>query len=190
MLFHVPGGRIDHAHHDSYARLALDETVEYAKAVKKARALTDESDTLIVVSSDHAHTMTVAGYPSRGNDILGAVDTAKGFDDKPYTTISYANGKAPSIAADGRVDVTLQDRFINGKNQFLSAITNWFKILQKLLNLQTCMHILTILIYLYSNIKTCDRFIIVLKSLLLNSYRRFGLFLSKLGAARLGDSRR
>ncbi|XP_026738716.1 alkaline phosphatase, tissue-nonspecific isozyme-like isoform X2 [Trichoplusia ni] len=108
----VEGGRIDHAHHDSLAHLALDETVEYSKAVKKARALTNEEDTLIVVSSDHAHTMTVAGYPSRGNDILGTVDTATGLDGKPYTTISYANGKAHSIGLDGtRVDVTLQNEF-------------------------------------------------------------------------------
>ncbi|XP_021198944.2 membrane-bound alkaline phosphatase isoform X1 [Helicoverpa armigera] len=108
----VEGGRIDHAHHDSLAHLALDETVEYSKAVKKARSLTNEKDTLIVVSSDHAHTMTVAGYPSRGNDILGTVDSAAGLDGKPYTTISYANGKAHSIGADGtRVDVTLQNEF-------------------------------------------------------------------------------
>lgn len=65
-----------------------------------------------MVSSDHAHTMTVAGYPSRGNDILGTVDTATGLDGKPYTTISYANGKAHSIGLDGtRVDVTLQNEF-------------------------------------------------------------------------------
>ncbi|XP_069359660.1 membrane-bound alkaline phosphatase-like isoform X2 [Maniola hyperantus] len=109
----VEGGRIDHAHHDSYAYLALDETVEYSKAVKKARELTNEDDTLIVVSSDHAHTMTVAGYPSRGNDILGVVDTAKGQDGKPYTTISYANGKATSIGEGGRIDVTLSSQFSN-----------------------------------------------------------------------------
>ncbi|KAM3957555.1 alkaline phosphatase, tissue-nonspecific isozyme [Aphomia sociella] len=108
----VEGGRIDHAHHDSLAHLALDETVEYSKAVKKAKEMTSEQDTLIVVSSDHAHTMTVAGYPSRGNDILGLVDTAKGYDGIPYTTISYANGKAPSIGADGkRVDVSLHQMF-------------------------------------------------------------------------------
>lgn len=112
----ITGGRIDHAHHDSYARLALDETVEYGKAVKKAKELTREEDTLIVVSSDHAHTMTVAGYPSRGNDILGVVDTAKGDDGKPYTTISYANGKASSIAIDGRADVTLHEEFQKGNN--------------------------------------------------------------------------
>ncbi|XP_053609337.1 membrane-bound alkaline phosphatase-like isoform X2 [Plodia interpunctella] len=110
----VEGGRIDHAHHDSLAHLALDETVEYSKAVKKARLMTNEEDTLIVVSSDHAHTMTVAGYPSRGNDILGLVDTAQGDDRIPYTTISYANGKAASIGADGRrVDVSLHQQFMS-----------------------------------------------------------------------------
>ncbi|KAJ0176442.1 hypothetical protein K1T71_007621 [Dendrolimus kikuchii] len=109
----VEGGRIDHAHHDSLAHLALDETVEYAKAIRKAKSMTNEEDTLIVVSSDHAHTMTVAGYPSRGNDILSFVDTSKGSDGIPYTTISYANGKADSIGADGkRVDVTLHSDFL------------------------------------------------------------------------------
>lgn len=67
---------------------------------------------MIVVTADHAHTMTVAGYPSRGNDILGVVDTAVGMDGIPYTTISYANGKAISISPQGkRVDVTLHQQF-------------------------------------------------------------------------------
>lgn len=58
--------------------------------------------------------MTVAGYPSRGNDILGTVDTANGADGKPYTTINYANGKGISIGEDGkRVDVTLSQQFLN-----------------------------------------------------------------------------
>lgn len=92
--------------------------MEYSKAVKKARSLTSEEDTLIVVSSDHAHTMTVAGYPSRGNDILGTVDTANGMDGKPYTTISYANGRAKSIGADGRVDVTQDKQFTSRKYHY------------------------------------------------------------------------
>jgi alkaline phosphatase len=50
--------------------LALDETVEFAKAVETAANLTDEEDTLIVVTADHAHTMSISGYPARGNDIL------------------------------------------------------------------------------------------------------------------------
>ncbi|XP_024941132.1 membrane-bound alkaline phosphatase-like isoform X2 [Cephus cinctus] len=87
----IEGGRIDHAHHDTWAHLALDETLELAKAVQTARELTSEDDTLIVVTSDHAHTMSVAGYPLRGNDIFSIAETSD-IDFLPYTTLNYANG--------------------------------------------------------------------------------------------------
>lgn len=67
----VEGGRIDHAHHETKSRKALDETVELAGAVRVARELTRSKETLIVTTSDHSHTMTISGYPTRGNDILG-----------------------------------------------------------------------------------------------------------------------
>jgi alkaline phosphatase len=57
------GGRIDHAHHRTMAHLALDETVEFHKAVEVARAKVDTDDTLILVTADHSHTMTIGGYP-------------------------------------------------------------------------------------------------------------------------------
>lgn len=60
-------------HHDTKAHLALDETVEFAKAIKAAADLTDEEDTLIVVTADHAHAMTYNGYPVRGNNIFGKI---------------------------------------------------------------------------------------------------------------------
>jgi alkaline phosphatase len=59
----VEGGRIDHGHHDTQARYALDETVEFAKAIELTRNKFSEEDTLIVVTSDHAHTMSYSGYP-------------------------------------------------------------------------------------------------------------------------------
>lgn len=59
----VEGGRIDTAHHDNYVQHALEETAEMARAVAKVRELVDESDTLIVVSADHSHTLTYNGYP-------------------------------------------------------------------------------------------------------------------------------
>lgn len=56
------GGRIDHGHHDGVAARALDETVEFSKAIDLARKRTSEEDTLIVVTSDHSHTMSISGY--------------------------------------------------------------------------------------------------------------------------------
>lgn len=87
----VESARIDMAHHENWARRALDETAEFSRTVELARRLTNETDTLIVVTSDHAHVMTINGYPRRGNDILG-LSGSKGSDNLPYTTLSYANG--------------------------------------------------------------------------------------------------
>lgn len=88
----VEGGRIDHAHHDAQAERALDETVEFGKAIELARKRTQLDNTLIVVTSDHSHTMSIAGYSSRGNDILGINNSQNGDDELPYSTLSYANG--------------------------------------------------------------------------------------------------
>jgi alkaline phosphatase len=99
----VEGGRIDHAHHDGNARRALEETIAFSDAVRAADAMTSNDDTLILVTADHAHTMYFAGYPVRGNPILGKVAGISGEDlgdgpwavDKlglPYTTLGYANG--------------------------------------------------------------------------------------------------
>lgn len=87
----VEGGKIDQAHHKLFARMAVDETVELSKAVQHAVDATSEDDTLIVVTSDHSHTMTMAGYPVRGNDVLG-LSGDLGADGLPYATLSYANG--------------------------------------------------------------------------------------------------
>lgn len=88
----VEGGKIDMAHHETRPRLALDETAEYSRAIELARKMTNVEDTLIVVSSDHGHTMTYNGYTKRGSDILGIADISD-EDGLPYTTLSYANGE-------------------------------------------------------------------------------------------------
>lgn len=86
----VEGGRIDHAHHATLAQKSLDETVQFSEAIKKAVEMTSRRDTLIVVTSDHSHTMSFSGYAQRGNDILGTA--GNGQDEIPYATLSYANG--------------------------------------------------------------------------------------------------
>lgn len=99
----VEGGRIDHAHHGGNAFNALSDTVAFAKAVAVADEMTSDEDTTILVTADHSHVFTIAGYPTRGNPILGLVKgndesgqpsgkTELGSDDAPYTTLGYANG--------------------------------------------------------------------------------------------------
>ncbi len=94
----VEGGRIDHAHHAGNAFNALNDTIELSRAVQVARNKTDIEETLIIVTADHSHVMTMAGYPRRGNPILGKVvnvgeqDTAEAADGLPYTTLGYVNG--------------------------------------------------------------------------------------------------
>ena len=92
----VEAGRIDHAHHAGNAYRALTDTLALSEAVKKARELTKDSNTLILVTADHSHVFTIAGYPSRGNPILGKTavggEPLKDALGLPYTTLSYANG--------------------------------------------------------------------------------------------------
>lgn len=40
----------------------MEETLEFDRAIALARRKLSEEDTLIVVSADHSHTMTYAGY--------------------------------------------------------------------------------------------------------------------------------
>ena len=87
----VEGGMIDQAHHKNFAKLSLDETKEFSKAIEAARQMTDESETLIVVTADHSHVFTFNGYPDRGNDIFGNAEVSD-EDFMPFTTLSYANG--------------------------------------------------------------------------------------------------
>lgn len=99
----VEGGRIDMAHHDTKAHKALDETVEFSKAIQLAKNLTDPENTLIVVTADHSHTMTISGYPSLGNSITGLNTELSNIDKLPYATLSYANGPSyhKHIKSDG-----------------------------------------------------------------------------------------
>lgn len=89
----VEGGKIDYGHHANMARAALEETAEFHRTVEAVMARVDTKNTLVVVTSDHSHTMSIGGFPSRGADILGA-ENGWTLDQKPFFTINYANGKS------------------------------------------------------------------------------------------------
>lgn len=95
----VEGGRIDHAHHGGNAIRALEDAMAFDAAVAAALEMTNPEETLIIVTADHSHTLSIAGYPQRGNPILGLAVSGLGGeggsiaeDGMPYTTLSYANG--------------------------------------------------------------------------------------------------
>jgi alkaline phosphatase len=118
----VEGGRIDHALHDNSGHNVVNDTVEFAKAVQVALNKTNMLDTLIIVTADHGHVLALAGYPTRGNPILGkstvldqwgdpTTNLALDSDGLPYTTMVFGNGPGYSfdLVTGKRTDITNVD---------------------------------------------------------------------------------
>ncbi|XP_053378460.1 alkaline phosphatase-like [Mercenaria mercenaria] len=112
----VEGGRIDHAHHDAQAVRSLHDTLAFAEAVEMGVSKTSKEDTLIITTADHSHVFTIGGYPTRGNPLFGFTDDREGhnmlaIDNKPFTTLSYANGPGgyADVNATVRPNLTLVD---------------------------------------------------------------------------------
>ncbi|XP_069991183.1 alkaline phosphatase-like [Penaeus vannamei] len=98
----VEGARIDHAMHDGHPRRALEEVLAMEEAVQEALDLVDLQETLVVVTADHSHVMTMNGYPQRGNDILGVVENNPDVTDgMPYTTLMFTTGHGYNYTWDG-----------------------------------------------------------------------------------------
>ncbi|MCL1040678.1 alkaline phosphatase [Shewanella marisflavi] len=136
----VEAGRIDHAHHAGNAARALYDTIALSEAVRVAMEKTSAKDTLLMVTADHSHVFTIAGYPTRGNPILGlvksndangqpSVTNSTDANGLPYTTVGYANGlgfgslttggdeRYNYAAAPGRVDLNYVDTQSAGFHQ-------------------------------------------------------------------------
>lgn len=82
----VESGRIDHGHHGTQARFAVDELIEFNRAIAAALETVDLEETLVVVTADHSHVFTYAGYPHRGNDIFG-LSPSSTSDNMPFFTL-------------------------------------------------------------------------------------------------------
>ncbi|TQV89049.1 alkaline phosphatase [Aliikangiella coralliicola] len=142
----VESGRIDHGHHAGSAYNALTDTIEFSEAVQKALEMTNPEETLIIVTADHSHVFTIAGYPKRGNPILGKVvavgksapDYSLASDGMPYTTVGYTNGPgfrdlgletdadvSYGTSVTGRVDLTNVDTTAPGFHQEALVPFKW-----------------------------------------------------------------
>ncbi len=100
----VEAGRVDHANHaGNLARVVRDQKA-FADAVAMADEMTDDADTLIIVTADHEHAIAFNGYCGRGSNILGLCMGIDGggvghsgepelaSDGKPFTVAGYLNG--------------------------------------------------------------------------------------------------
>ena len=75
-MLNKTAGRMDHAHHYNMAARALHEVIQLEESVNVALKLTKASETLIIVTADHSHTMTMGGAKlPRGHSILGKFST-------------------------------------------------------------------------------------------------------------------
>jgi len=113
----IEGGKIDSAHHLGRAATALSETLALDRAVEAVLKLVDLEDTLVMVTADHAHTLTLGGYPKRTQSILGVVGEGAydiGMDNEPFTILSYGNGPGfMAYTAEGEGDWDKINRKVN-----------------------------------------------------------------------------
>uniref|UniRef100_A0AC35TNB8 Alkaline phosphatase n=1 Tax=Rhabditophanes sp. KR3021 TaxID=114890 RepID=A0AC35TNB8_9BILA len=92
----VEGGLIDIASHYNKGTVAILETLEMEKAIEAALKEIDLSETLIIVTADHSHSLTFNGYNERTNPVLAAYNidypTEISWDRKNYPSIQFAAG--------------------------------------------------------------------------------------------------
>ena len=157
----VEAGRIDHAHHGGNGARALEDTAELSRTVAKILQLVNTDETLILVTADHSHVMSMAGYTPRGNPILGLSNGADGkpnlaADGKPYTTLGYQNGpgavqgertelNAQNVAAlDFRQQalVPLESETHGGEDVALHAIGPWAHLVRGTIQQNEIFHII------------------------------------------------
>lgn len=124
----VEAGRVDHGNHAGNLYRALTDGAAFAEAVALADEMTDDEDTLIIVTADHEHAIAFNGYCGRGSPITGlcygvaqtgtehADEPLTAADGKPYTVAGYLNGAGSVLIEqeDGtysgeRPDVTNED---------------------------------------------------------------------------------
>ena len=113
----VEAGRVDHANHATNAHRMVTDGVAFSNAVRVADEMTDDSDTLIIVTADHSHVLSIAGYTKLGSKILGLCykldkkgnptdELCTAADGKPYTMLGYGNGASSLLTKDDNGNYT------------------------------------------------------------------------------------
>ena len=62
----IKAAHVDKAHHKNFAKKALEEVIELDLAVETTLKMVNLDETLIIVTADHSHSLTINGYPRQG----------------------------------------------------------------------------------------------------------------------------
>jgi alkaline phosphatase len=134
----VEGGLIDHALHATQAKRALQETVSYNAALRRAIDKMQVIDpglknTLIVATADHDHTLLINGYSPRTGKttptnpgILGLVRSIPDGkvrldkDGAPFTILGFGTGE--HRVQGSRTEVKLTDEMAAGDDYHQEAV--------------------------------------------------------------------
>ncbi|XP_039484206.1 alkaline phosphatase [Drosophila santomea] len=133
-LLVVEAGLIDQAHHRGNARKALSEVLELNAAVEATLSFLKSTDrleeTLVIVTADHSHSLTINGHPDRGSSILGLAGNSK-TEGTPYTTLTYGTSYQGF-----QVDANTQRR----RDPTADDITDWGYTQQAAINTDENLH--------------------------------------------------
>ncbi|GMR48522.1 hypothetical protein PMAYCL1PPCAC_18717, partial [Pristionchus mayeri] len=96
----IEGGHIDLAEHENKMNLATEELAEFSHTIETIRGMVGD-DTLIVVTADHGHALTLPGYVHKQNSILAAEVETDGMDADglPIPNILFAAGTSKTDRA-------------------------------------------------------------------------------------------
>lgn len=92
----VESASIDKWHHRNNAYRALTDVDELSQAVAAATELTSDKDTLILVTADHSHGLTLSGGSAIGEPVMGIAKSdgmlKRDRLGNTYSVLSYATG--------------------------------------------------------------------------------------------------
>jgi len=116
----VEAGRVDHASHAGNLFRTLTDGRAFVEAVAMADEMTNDEDTLIIVTADHEHSLAFNGYCGRGSNILGLCydidnsgvshsdELVLGDDGLPYPIVGFLNGPGSILVPEAEGEGTQQ----------------------------------------------------------------------------------
>ncbi|KAL3309984.1 hypothetical protein Ciccas_011456 [Cichlidogyrus casuarinus] len=94
----LEGGLIDFASHMNQPQIVADQTIAFDEAVAAARRLTNDQETLVIVTTDHSHGLIIANG-KRDNSIHGLFGYTPAKDyHVEFMNVGYLTGPGKNVS--------------------------------------------------------------------------------------------